>query len=133
MNDNFRVRLFSVIGCMALLIVSCSQPAPPEEDHVPVNPMNDFGMTASNVFFYYADLDRATIFYTETLGLNIAADYGFAKILQVAPTSFITLVDETKGMHKSSEPKTVAIALVTDQLGEWWDYIEKQDVEIKFP
>ncbi|HIG46549.1 MAG TPA: VOC family protein, partial [candidate division Zixibacteria bacterium] len=133
MNDDFRVRLFSIIGCMALFIVSCSQPAPPEEDHVPVNPMNDFGMTASNVFFYYTDLDRATKFYTETLGLNIAADYGFAKILQVAPTSFITLVDETKGMHKSSEPKTVAIALVTDQLGEWWDYIEKQDVEIKFP
>ena len=100
---------------------------------MPVNPMNDFGMTASNVFFYYTNLARATQFYTETLGLNVAADYGFAKILQVAPTSFITLVDETKGMHKSSEPKSVAIALITDQLDEWWDYIEKQDVQIKSP
>ena len=86
-----------------------------------VNPMNDFGMTASNVFFYYSNLARATKFYTETLGLNVAADYGFAKILQVAQTSFITLVDETKGMHKSSEPKSVAIALITDQLDEWFD------------
>ena len=103
------------------------------EYHVPVNPMNDFGMTASNVFFYYTNLARATQFYTETLGLNVAADYGFAKILQVAPTSFITLVDETKGMHKSSEPKSVAIALITDQLDEWWDYIEKQDAQIKSP
>ncbi len=103
------------------------------EYHVSVNPMKDFGMTASNVFFYYTNLARATEFYSETLGLNIAADYGFAKILQVATTSFITLVDETKGMHKSSEPKSVAIALITDQLDEWWDYIEKQDAQIKSP
>ena len=106
---------------------------PLEENSMHVNPMNDFGMTASNVFFYYSNLARATKFYTETLGLNVAADYGFAKILQVAQTSFITLVDETKGMHKSSEPKSVAIALITDQLDEWFDYIEKQDVEIKAP
>ena len=104
-----------------------------EEDSMPVNPMNDFGMTASNVFFYYSNLPRATKFYTETLGLNVAADYGFAKILQVAPTSFITLVDETKGMHKSSEPKSVAIALITDQLDEWFNYIQKMNVEIKSP
>ena len=59
---------------------------PLEEDSMPVNPMNDFGMTASNVFFYYSNLPRATKFYTETLGLNVAADYGFAKILQVDQT-----------------------------------------------
>jgi catechol 2,3-dioxygenase-like lactoylglutathione lyase family enzyme len=94
-------------------------------------PMVDFGTTASNVFFYYEDVEAATAFYRDTLGFHVAADYGFAKIMQAAPKSFITLVDHTKGMHSSSEPKTTAIALVTDQLDEWWDYIQEQDIEMR--
>jgi len=95
------------------------------------DPMQDFGTTATNVFFYYEDVEAATTFYKETLGLRVAADYGFAKIMQVAPKSFITLVDHTKGMHSSEEPKTTAIALVTDQLDEWWDYLGTQDIEMR--
>ena len=95
------------------------------------DPMQDFGTTATNVFFYYEDVEAATTFYKETLGLRVAADYGFAKIMQVAPKSFITLVDHTKGMHSSDEPKTTAIALVTDQLDEWWDYLGTQDIEMR--
>jgi catechol 2,3-dioxygenase-like lactoylglutathione lyase family enzyme len=96
-----------------------------------VDPMQDFGTTASNVFFYYEDVEAATTFYRETLGFRVVADYGFAKIMQVAPKSFITLVDHTKGMHSSAEPKTTAIALVTDQLDEWWDYLQTQDIGMR--
>jgi catechol 2,3-dioxygenase-like lactoylglutathione lyase family enzyme len=95
------------------------------------DPMQDFGTTASNVFFYYEDVEAATTFYKETLGFRVAADYGFAKIMQVAPKSFVTLVDHTKGMHSSEEPKTTAIALVTDQLDQWWDYLQTQDIEMR--
>jgi predicted enzyme related to lactoylglutathione lyase len=63
----------------------------------------------------------------------MVADYGMAKILRVAPTSFLTLVDADSGMHRAEEPKTVAIALVTEQLDKWWTYIQTQPVEIKFP
>ena len=42
------------------------------------NPYRDFGITANNAFLYYDDLDRATEFYTQTLGIEVAADYGFA-------------------------------------------------------
>ena len=97
----------------------------------PSNPMTEFGTTASNVFFYYEDVEAATKFYQEVMGFHVAADYGFAKIMQVAPKSFITLVDHTKGMHSADEPKTTAIALVTDQLDQWWDYIQTQDIEIR--
>ena len=45
--------------------------------------------------------------------------------------AFVTLVDHTKGMHSSDEPKTTAIALVTDQLDEWWDYIQTKDVAMR--
>ena len=88
-------------------------------------------IVGSNAFWYYNDLDAATDFYTKTLGLKIAADYGYAKILQVAGSSYLTLVDGTMGMHTPDEPKTVALALVTDQLDEWWDYLNLQGVEMR--
>jgi len=114
---------------VSILFVTCfvsfSEPA------LGADPMQDFGTTATNVFFYYEDVEAATTFYRETLGLRVAADYGFAKIMQVAPKSFITLVDHTKGMHSSDEPKTTAIALVTDQLDEWWEYLKTQDIEMR--
>jgi len=111
-----------------IFVVGCSQ----TEDHAQVNPYDTYGITANNAFFYYADLEAATTFYTETLGLRVAADYGFAKILQVAPTSYLTLVDGEAGMHTPEEPKTVAIALITDQLDEWYEYLVEQEVEMRY-
>ena len=89
--------------------------------------------TATNAFWYYADLDAATDFYTRTLGLRVAADYGFAKILQIGETSYLTLVDEEMGMHSSEEPKSVALALITDQLDDWWVYLSAEGVEMRGP
>ncbi len=47
---------------------------------------------ANNAFYYYEDVETAEQFYVTTLGLRTVSDFGFAKILQVAPTSFLTLV-----------------------------------------
>ncbi|MDX1579884.1 MAG: VOC family protein [Gemmatimonadota bacterium] len=99
-----------------------SAPPPPDSEGAP--------FTASNAFWYYEDLEAATDFYTRTLGLRVAADYGFAKILRIAETSYLTLVDEARGMHSAEEPKTVALALVTDQLDAWWTHLEGAGVEI---
>jgi len=131
---------------MGLLLAACGggsqqaatpDPAPAAEapavagQVAAIDPMAEFGTTASNVFFYYEDVEAATDFYRDVMGFRVAADYGFAKIMQVAPKSFITLVDHTQGMHSADEPKTTAIALVTDQLDEWWDYIRTQDVDMR--
>ncbi|MEP2668403.1 MAG: VOC family protein [Cyclobacteriaceae bacterium] len=94
--------------------------------------MNDFGIEATNLFLYYKDLDRATQFYTETLGLELLADYTMAKILRITSDSYLILVDATKGMHTADEPKTVALALLTNQLGEWYTYLKKEGVKIKY-
>lgn len=98
-----------------------------------VKPLRDFGIVANNAFFYYADLPRATRFYTETLGLPVVADYGYAKILRIADSSFLTLVDATKGMHTADEPKTTAIALVTDQLDAWYAHVTAAKVPVRGP
>ncbi|NRB50128.1 MAG: VOC family protein [Saprospiraceae bacterium] len=94
--------------------------------------MQDFGIKASNVFFYYKDLAQASDFYSNTLGLEIVADYGVAKILRIATASYLTLVDATVGMHNEKEPKTVALALLTEQLSGWYDYLKTQNIPIKY-
>ena len=94
--------------------------------------MDDFGIKAHNVFLYYKDLEKATEFYSKILGLEVVADYTFAKIIKVTTDSYIILVDAEKGMHTAKEPKTVAIALLTDKLIEWYNHLKEQNVKIKY-
>jgi len=124
----FQLDMAALAFSTAILCAACAQ----TEESTPVNPYQQFGITANNAFFYYDDLERATVFYTETLGIELAADYGFAKILHIAPTSYLILVDATKGMHTTDEPKSVAMALITDQLDEWYSYLETQNIEMKY-
>jgi len=59
------------------------------------------------------------------------ADYKMAHILRITFDSNLILVDATKGWHTAEEPKTVALALLTDQMDEWYSYLKSQDVNIK--
>ena len=95
--------------------------------------MKDFGVHATNLFLYYRDLPEATRFYSEILGLELLADYNMATIFRMAADSYLILVDATKGMHTPDEPKTVALALLTDQLEDWWNYLQQQNVAVRYP
>jgi len=94
--------------------------------------MADFGIKATNLFLYYKDLKAAGAFYTGTLGMELVADYEMALILRMTTDAYLILVDASKGMHTAEEPKTVALALLTDQLKEWYDYLESEGVSIKY-
>jgi len=94
--------------------------------------LSDFGIRANSVFLYYEDLDRAEDFYSNTLGMEVVADYEMALILRMTSDSYLILVDAVKGMHTANEPKTVALALLTDQLDEWYGYLKTKEVEIKY-
>ncbi|SMD42645.1 Predicted ring-cleavage extradiol dioxygenase [Aquiflexum balticum DSM 16537] len=94
--------------------------------------LNDFGIEGTNLFLYYKDLDKARIFYNETLGLEILSDYGFAVTLKISKDAWVTLVDAEIGRHKADEPKTVAIALLTNHLAEWYAYLQDKKVPIKY-
>lgn len=87
-------------------------------------------LRANNAFFYYSELDRATEFYAGTLGYKIVADYGKARTLQIASSSFLTLVDGTIGMHKPDEPKTVTLAAVVNDVQSWYSYLQSKGVPI---
>ena len=88
-------------------------------------------ITATNAFYYYADVEAAWHFYTEVVGLRTVADYGFAKIMQVASRSYLTLVDAERGMHSADEPKTATLALVTDQVEGWYEYLSAAGVPMR--
>ena len=88
--------------------------------------MRDFGIRASNLFLYYKDLDRATAFYQKTLGMELVADYQMARLFRMSAESYLILVDATKGMHTADEPKTVALALLTNQLEGWHAWLTAQ-------
>ena len=98
-------------------------------------------MTASrdiignNAFLYYKNYDEATKFYGDILGFKNVFEFpDFATIFQTTKSTFITVVnDNGRGMHSSDEPKTIAIALVTDQLDGWYQYALSQDLNIKNP
>ena len=93
--------------------------------------MSDFGITASNVFLYYDDLPKATKFYTEVLGLELIADYTMASIIRVADDAYIILVNAAEGMHSSEEPKTVALAFLTNELDQWYGHLKENKVPIR--
>ena len=78
---------------------------------------------ATNGFYYYRDVNAAWAFYREILGLETVADYGFAKIMRVARNTYLTLVDAASGMHDADEPKSVTLAMVTDEVAEWYEYL----------
>ncbi len=92
------------------------------------------GAFQGNMFFlYYKDLPRAVAFYQNTLGLQLVLDYGFAKGFRVSQSCFVTLVDETKGMHKTSEPRTVTLAFITQEVDGWYTYLKEKGVKISHP
>ena len=95
--------------------------------------LRDFGIRASNLFLYYRDLDRATAFYQQTLGMKLVADYQMARIFRMTEDSYLILVDATKGMHSAAEPKSVAVALITDQLEGWHGYLATKGISPRSP
>ena len=94
--------------------------------------LRDFGIQGSNVFLYFRDLDKAKKFYSEILGLEIISEYGFAATVKITEKAWLTLVDAAVGRHKADEPKTVAIALLTNRLPEWYAYLQENKVPIKY-
>lgn len=87
---------------------------------------------ATNAFYYYHDVEAAWNFYRDALGLETVVDYGFAKILRLAESSYLTLVKADEGMHSADEPKNVTLHLVTDELNRWHEYAVQQGMQIEY-
>jgi predicted enzyme related to lactoylglutathione lyase len=115
------------------LILSAGWPAPGGVAPLESSKAGVPGISGNLVFFYYRDLAGAKTFYGETLDLPLVLDYGYAAIYRITETSFVGLVDEAKGMHKATEPKTVTLAFVTDEVDGWYSYLTRRGVKMHKP
>lgn len=86
---------------------------------------------ASITWLYYKDVPAAMRFYEDLLGLTLTVDQGWAKVYQTSPTSFIGLVDESRGMHRASETKPVAVAFVTPDVDAWYAWLSAKGVRMR--
>ena len=84
-------------------------------------------------FIYYKDLAEPSKFYEEIFGFELEIDQGWAKIYRVSESSYLGLVDETRG-HCNWEPnKSALITLVTetvDEVDEWYDKLKYHGVKL---
>jgi catechol 2,3-dioxygenase-like lactoylglutathione lyase family enzyme len=103
-----------------------------EQEKTTVN-RKDLHIQANMVFLYYKNLPAAIDFYEKVLGLTPVLDYGFAKAFRISKSAFVCLVDETKGMHKTSEPKTVTLSFITGETDAWFKYLKSKGVKIHSP
>ena len=122
---------FIGLGLFLVGVVSVASTSPPDPKKEGGRPAPR--IAANLVFFYYRDLAAAQRFYEDTLGLERVLDYGFASIHRVGPTSYLGLVDETRGMHKADEPKTVTLSCVTGEVDGWHEHLVARGVSIRNP
>lgn len=82
------------------------------------------------VFLYYSDVNEASAFYESTLGLEKTFDEGWVKIYRTSATSFVGLVDESRGSHRVSESKPVMLSIVTSEVDAWYEHLRNAGVKI---
>ncbi|MGC9529124.1 MAG: VOC family protein [Candidatus Bipolaricaulaceae bacterium] len=95
--------------------------------------MSNHRLCAAITFFYYHDLDSAALFYKELLDLEPVEDQGWARIYRVSESSFIGIVDATKGYHPVREDNSVILTLVTDDVDGWYEKLTRAGAAIETP
>lgn len=95
--------------------------------------LEDFGIQGLEVKWFYKDLAKAKVFYQTTLGLELVQENDRLVKFQIAGDSFLTLHSIANSGYTGAEPKSVALAFLTDQLEAWYAHLQDQKVTIKYP
>ncbi len=114
------LRLTALLGLVAVALPAQSPSQRPAS----------LGLQANITFLYYRDIPRAQRFYEDVLGLALAVDQGYSKIYRVSATSYVGLVDQAQGLHRSSEQKPVTLSFVTADVDAWYAYLRGKGVEM---
>jgi len=89
--------------------------------------LESFGVRQQVTHLYYANVEEANRFYREVLGLKFSEELGYS-IGEDASIQLHPVNDD----HPANQPKSTAIALLTDQLPHWYQYLQEQQVTIKY-
>jgi catechol-2,3-dioxygenase len=91
-----------------------------------------FGIKGQELSWFYKDLIAAKAFYAETLGLKMIAEDENSATFQIAGDSKLVLRSVTGSDYSGKEAKSVALALLTDNLEAWYTHLQTEKVEIKY-
>ncbi len=86
-----------------------------------------FGVQGQVTHLYYDEISLALDFYGQVLGLKTVNDSTFV----IGNDSWLQL-HSSNDQHPSGQPKSTAIALLTDQLPEWYNHLNQQEIPIKY-
>ncbi len=89
--------------------------------------LTSFGVKQQVTHLYFEDIEGARDFYGNVLGLSYDEDLGF--IIGEGTSLQLHAYDQD---HPEGQPKSTSVALLTDQLPEWYNYIQEQGVPIKY-
>jgi predicted enzyme related to lactoylglutathione lyase len=79
-------------------------------------------------FLYFDDLERATQFYRDVMGLKITVDQGWAKILKLTEGASVGLVDGKKGSLRPSKDKPVMITILVPDVDAWYAHFKSRGI-----
>ncbi|MEZ4664668.1 MAG: VOC family protein [Caldilineaceae bacterium] len=81
-------------------------------------------------FLYYDDLAPVVDFYENILEFELVEDQQWAKIYRTSGSSFIGLVDGTRGFRKPLANSAVLCTLVVDDVPGWYERLKARGVKI---
>lgn len=73
-------------------------------------------LTSNITFLYFNDLDAAKEFFSQTLGLSVAYDPGWACVYRLRDKAFLGAVDNAAGSIKVDSTSSVLISLTVSNL-----------------
>ncbi|MFC2029738.1 VOC family protein [Chloroflexota bacterium] len=88
------------------------------------------GVQSHIVFFYYQDLEAATAFYGDVMGLDIVEDQAWAKIFRVGGNAFLGIVAGDQGFHAPQEKNAVLVTMVVDDVPGWYQRLQARGVKM---
>jgi len=81
---------------------------------------------------YYENIDDASVFYGETLGLKKTFDWTWIRFYQTGPASSVGIVTEGDGAwHQVQERNAVMLSLVTEEVDAWYERLRGRD-DVRF-
>jgi catechol 2,3-dioxygenase-like lactoylglutathione lyase family enzyme len=95
--------------------------------------LEDFGIQGLEVNWFYRDLAKAKSFYQTTLGLELVEENENSAKYLIAGDSYLRIQSISGSGYTGGEPKSVALALLTDHLEAWYAHLQEQKVTIKYP
>jgi len=92
-----------------------------------------YGIEGMITFTYHEDLEEASRFYGEALGLERVMDRDWVKIYRVGSGGHIGLVDSKRGYLQPSKDKPVMLSIMVSDVDAWYRRLTERGVKVNSP